>query len=766
VALAGAVLWLVGVAGASAQHFHPSGFPHNIPDFCAGPTNVSTRSGAWSAPSTWSAGHVPAAGEKIEVSPGTDVAYDVVSDASLACVGVKGQLRFRTNASTKLLAATIFVYESGYLEIGREGAAVDPNAIAEIVFADRPLDLASDPEQYGVGLIGMGRVTIHGAPRSASFYRVTQEPRAGQATLTLEASPQGWRPGDKLIVPDTRQLEWNQIYAKYVPQWDEVSAASVAGNQVNLAAGLRFNHLGARTLDGVLEFLPHVGNLTRNVILRSQNPNGVRGHTIFVHRANVDIRYALFKDLGRTLIQPLDNTTFDQAGQVAHVGTNQIGRYPIHFHHVMGPAGAAPNARQYTVMGNAIDGVTKWGIAIHNTHYGLVRDNIVYNVGGAGIVTEDGNESFNVIEKNFVVRCWGTSGRLNGGREGIAFWMKAPNNYVRDNVAANILGDSPDASYGFEFVFERLPKLRIPKFPGADTGNDAEIALRNPDSLKILQFERNEVYGATESGLTFWWVGTSFDVPNTSVETSVIKDIRVWHVYNKGIYQYQSYRVLIDGFVLRGTNYASSACCQMAYEAGDYFGKDITLRNIDIQGMKVGLQLPVHAGNGTVTVENAFLRNGTNIKLNTPWTVSYRVEHIQPRRTVFRNVRHAAIPGKDLVAMSLNFTPKPSSSPIVSDQIFVENHNQQAGQNFRVYGTAQAPGFVTPQRLLNSDGTLKMSGSPDANRTNQENWNLYGLSVGGEVATCGNTMPGFVNAFVCGNAAAAPGAPRNVRITQ
>ena len=51
----------------------------------------------------------------------------------------------------------------------------------------------------------------------------------------------------------------------------------------------------------------------------------------------------------------------------------------------------------------------KWGITIHNTHYGLVSDNVLYNYAGALLTTEDGSESFNVIERNFATR---SSGKL------------------------------------------------------------------------------------------------------------------------------------------------------------------------------------------------------------------------------------------------------------------------------------------------------------------------------------------------------------------
>ena len=184
-----------------------------------------------------------------------------------------------------------------------------------------------------------------------------------------------------------------------VNQWEELTVSDISpdGRTVTLAVPLVYDHLGARDFNNVLEFLPHVGNLTRNVVVRSEDPNGTRGHMLSNHMADVDIRYALFKDLGRTTYLPLNTTT------------NHIGRYPIHMHHVIGPMTTPANGYQFTLVGNAVDGGSvetqfKWGITVHGTHYGSIKDNVVYNYNGAAIATEDGSESFNEFDHNFVMR--------------------------------------------------------------------------------------------------------------------------------------------------------------------------------------------------------------------------------------------------------------------------------------------------------------------------------------------------------------------------
>jgi parallel beta-helix repeat protein len=53
---------------------------------------------------------------------------------------------------------------------------------------------------------------------------------------------------------------------------------------------------------------------------------------------------------------------------------------------------------------NAIEGSYQRGIIIHSTHSSTVEGNVLYNVRGAGIYIEDGNEMYNRVKYN-VVTC-------------------------------------------------------------------------------------------------------------------------------------------------------------------------------------------------------------------------------------------------------------------------------------------------------------------------------------------------------------------------
>ena len=722
--------------------------PHDtIPRFDLPATLVSRQHGAWSDPATWDGQRLPVATDKVAIQH--TVIYDAAAgQAGVIGIGAGGALTIDVSRPTKLTVETILMLGGQFVRLETPGAHV-----FELLIRDTALDTTVDPEQYGHGLVVLdGSVTLSGAARTPTFVRLAIEPRVGDTTLTLGEATSGWRVGDRLVVPDTRQLKWNETKTNYQSQTEELTlqGISTSGLVLTLASPLRFNHFGGRDSAGHVEFLPHVANLTRNVIMRSVNPNGTRGHTFFTQRAAVDIRYVLFRDFGRTTTLPLNNTT-TSGGQVTRVGTNQSGRYPWHAHHLFGPIPAPDNGYQFTFIGNAVDGgsVThnfKWGIAVHDSHYGLIQENVVYNVSGAGVMFEDGSESYNLLERNFVVRSTSPSPDRGDARmtlkdfahEATGFWFRGPNNYVRENVAANILDKGPDSAYGFKYFQLYLGTIRLPDFPGADTSVAGQYTTVNGHSLPLLEFARNEVYGATESGMTTWWLGTEYKTPKAQAD-SVIQDLHVWNVFNKGYHNYLNHRLIIDGLITRGNNPKDSACCSIGFEGGDYYLNNFTLRHADIQGFKTGVKPSSTQGPGLQRIEDSSIQAATGIQMATLRTSAYTADHI-PRRSVdVHNVTFAPLPGMPFWAIKMLFNAVPVSNLIQWDTITVTDYNGTSGADFHVYYKEQAATFVVPQSVWNADGTTKVAGSPEAGLTNAQTWATYGLAIAGGVSPCTDT---------------------------
>jgi len=69
----------------------------------------------------------------------------------------------------------------------------------------------------------------------------------------------------------------------------------------------------------------------------------------------------------------------------------------------------------------------RWGMAVHNSHYGLIQDNVAWNYNGFLCGTEDGSKSYNVFDQNFAVRS-------NG------FWRGMAGQHSKHN--RNVLGSN------------------------------------------------------------------------------------------------------------------------------------------------------------------------------------------------------------------------------------------------------------------------------------------------------------------------------------
>jgi hypothetical protein len=686
---------------AQAVHAHTKiigGAPQGIPLFCAGPTVTSVGSGAWSSPATWSTRKVPGAGDKVLVASSHDVAYDAMSDATLSCIEVRGRLSFETQANSRMKVVTVTVMEGGTLEVGMPARPVAPHVTAEVVFADTPFDPAVDPGQLGNGIIGLGTVTMHGAVKAPTFVRLVREPLAGQTRLAFEQPVTGWQIGDRLVLPDTRQLRAGRREHDHQPQDEEAQIAAISGTEVTLRTPLAFDHKGARNADGRLEFLPHVGNISRNVIVRSENAQGTRGHAIFISHADVDLRYAEFRDMGRTKAGVLDNTEFDAQGRATRIGMNQIGRYAIHLHHDFGPKKTPSNGYQFTLIGNAVDSAPKWGVAVHNSHYGLIQDNVVYRTHGAGIVTEDGTESFNVFDHNFALRSDG-SGELaprsgysgptpDPGGEGAGFWFRGPNNYIRNNVSAS--GDA----FGYGLAAGSLGIARIPRWKGADSSLDAESVPLDTTSAPVLEFANNEAYGTVQSGLACGWNGT-------------IRNFTVWHPARQGLTGMPPDGLIVDGVTVRGDTSLLGDPAQNTAGVwfANYLARRVIVRNADVQGTRIGIASPFFSsndvdtgrGDGSFVVESGYFRTNIGVVLGTAYTAerwnNEPVKKAVIRDIVFEPVTAATPFPSEAISMNYGMAPNDRQA---REPVLVYNFNRKPGEDFKIYYSLDAPQEVAP----------------------------------------------------------------------
>lgn len=592
----------------------------NIPRFAASAEYIAVKDGNWSDPWVWNQRRAPGKDATVQIPAGIDVDYDVENGPSLDAIEVSGRLDFATNSDTSLWVNEIMVMPSGALTLGTTANPVDSEVVAEIVFTDTPDEAGRhfktgttaspgiDPEQYGNGLIVFGEFISHGADKQA-FIRSTSDIERGATIINTSALPANWNVGDELALPETAQTPY---FAKGIElnQSEVVEIASISSSQIGLATGATFAHAGIADNPFGIDVYAHVANLTRNVVIRSENPAGVRGHFMATAHATVDIDNTLFLALGRTSADgPVDDTLYDDGGSVIHIGDNQVGRYSVHFHHMMHP---------FEMSGSVVRDGLKWGITVHATSNSLIENNVVYDTDGAAIVTEAGTEVNNRFIGNFVAKVDGGYQRndkragvqwhqdfagkrfLDVGSDGSGFWLRATAGTLEDNVVYDAAG------YGYNFN----GYYRTQRSPG--------FRLEQIDS-----FKNNESVSSLGGFWLTWSQGQQRGLVDYQRQT--FENLLVWHMKQDGVHTYHDGEFTLNGFTViadpavSNINEGSHTRYHTRTTTGLYFGNpsyenhNIVLNGTQVSGTSWGIVAPVVAGTQGMILDTATLESHVNI---------------------------------------------------------------------------------------------------------------------------------------------------------
>lgn len=658
-----------------------------IPRFGANAEAMAVKSGLWSDASTWS--KPPAAGDRVQIPAGLHVTYDRKSTANMGCIEIAGCLAFSDQADTELWTTDIMVLPSGCLEVETERRV-------EVVFVDGKLDAG----EAGHGLLVFGEISVQGQAVKP-FSRLAGDVEAGATMVNLRDAVD-WPVGSTIVFPDTRQINpVSNKYRAYQSQQEIRTVAAVEGNVVSFSPPLAFNHRAPTNMDGTptvgfdgVPLAPHVAVLSRNVVFRSENPEGVRGHVQLFGDASVSIRHAEFRDLGRTKPGPLGEA-------------NRVGRYSLHAHHLVGRPGGI-DGHQFVIEGNSIVGALKWGITIHGSHYGLIRGNVVYDVDGAGIATENGAEIGNVFESNFVCKVgteetpkpWNGLGEQTEndlGDQGDGFWFPGPMNTVRNNVVANAQRSAytvwPDG-------MPHSPDSRSIRPVVSPVEPLGELKLFNLLDEPFDDFSGNEAYGATTSAIQLWSVG--------SKGGNLLKDTTAWHVTGVGVRFYYSDGCKVDGWLQRGDPTMIGVDATQGGPDYPSRGEAVThsgslarwseVCRADIQGCQYGYIQRGHGFTNTVELCDAILDNPTNLEILN-WAQ-------QPSDTVYRNVRFldSYSPGS-LRAIRMSWEPFSPENAVTPETHTLVDFQGIKNLDLDLFFYEQAPGAKAP--MVPEGGTPK-----------------------------------------------------------
>lgn len=439
------------------------------------PVVRSAKTGLWSAGETWEGGKVPTSGVKVQIRPEHVVTYDVqaADELVIRSLHIAGTLRFATDKSTQLNAGLIKIEatdstdEEGF-DCDAHIEDADPNMPRASLLVGSPEQPVAAGQKALIRLVyveGMqkescpaivccgGRMDFHGAKMNRTWVKLGSPAFKGSRVVTLAEEVSGWKVGDKVVITATNTEYRKEFFS------EERTIAAIEGTKLTLSEPLVSDHSG----EGI--FRGEVANLSRNVVVESASPDGVRGHTMYHKGSTGSISYAEFRHLGKK---------------------DTLGRYSLHFHL------CGTSMRGSSVVGASIwDSHNRW-LTIHGTNYLVVRDCVGFRSIGHGYFLEDGTEVYNVLDRNLAIEAIAGK-RLPkqvlpfDGNEGAGFWWANSLNTFTRNVAA-----ACDA-YGFRFEATNSSALKLDLRIMQPDGTTKITDIR---TLPFVRFDDNEIHSS------------------------------------------------------------------------------------------------------------------------------------------------------------------------------------------------------------------------------------------------------------------------------
>lgn len=533
----------------------------------------SAQSGLWSDAQTWEGMRQPKAGDFVQIRAGHVVTYNANSDTALRMIHVAGTLTFSRDKSTLLVVGLLKIEpgdsttEDGFdchddhgiapathgsaaqsaLEIGTLASPI-PTGIQATIRLRHFQGTSTDtlPAIIACG----GRWDVHGAPLNRTWLKLDAPAKEGDTRVTVEQAVSDWRVGDRIIITtsDLRGPEaggsFRQGSGNPKPVGTEGRVIkAVDGATLTLDRALNKSHRGEEAMHC------EVANLSRNVVIESADPAGVRGHTMYHEGSSGGISYAEFRHLGKEGI---------------------LGKYAIHFHLVR------DTMRGSGVLGASIwDSHNRW-ITIHGTDHLLIRDCVGYQSRGHGYFLEDATEQWNILDRNLAVQAFGAASLPKqvlpyDPNDGAGFWWANGRNTFTRNVACE------NDRYGYHFQIAKTPVFD-PILSLRDSAG--KVARHDVRTVPFLRFEDNESHGEGLFGFRFG-DETPGDVRGDREHPFTVRNLRVWK-------EHYAIRPNVRFFLLEGVHVQNAAygIYHPDYDAHVY--RDVELHNISAEPINGG----------------------------------------------------------------------------------------------------------------------------------------------------------------------------------
>lgn len=472
--------------------------------------------GAWSNPTTWANGAIPADNAVVNIPAGKRIVLD--KNVALKNLTINGVLEF-ADSDVQLNTDWIMIENGGELRVGSELKPYTKKATITLTATDQSENIMGMGTKCLCVMMG-GKLELHGEQR-VSWTKLGSSAAKGADSITLSEDID-WRKGERIVVASS---------ALDSAQAEERGIASVQGRTVTLDVPLQHAHYGVvESLDAGrvnLDERAEVGLLSRNIVVQGDADSTATrfgGHIM-----------AMGSDSGVIEMSSAYRSSARVSGvELRRMGQlNRLGRYPFHWHFNGSSQG------DY-LKNSAIHDSIQRGVVIHNTSDVLVQNNVVWKSPGHAFVIEAGGELNNSLERNLSINPQpvtftqtSTNGILSTQHDERAagYWITGKNNIFRGNSAAGgqfggFWFDKPKADANYALVFEN----NTVHSHGSSDG--AGLWLQSGWDSNTIDYNRMKFKGLTayKNSKGFWADGVT-----ATLDSSLLADNRVAMTGNANI---------------------------------------------------------------------------------------------------------------------------------------------------------------------------------------------------------------------------------------
>eukprot|EP01121_Diplochlamys_sp_Union-15-3_P010039 TRINITY_DN2772_c0_g1_i3.p1 TRINITY_DN2772_c0_g1~~TRINITY_DN2772_c0_g1_i3.p1 ORF type:complete len:904 (-),score=171.24 TRINITY_DN2772_c0_g1_i3:861-3572(-) len=377
--------------------------------------------------SEWS-GRPKAVAADVNIPANSKILLDVSPDFPMNQLKVSGELIF-DDTPLSISFERMYAIDGGHIWIGSEDCRVKSQINITLLGQRQP---TFDPDGAGTKCIGCfvnSQIDIHGEDRNPTWTQLDGTVLKGATDIVLEDDVD-WRVGETIIIATTDFEDFNED-PNYPPSQSEKRVILARPNSKTVTVDpLNYMHWGDFWEGGKhnekIDIRAEVGLLTRNIVIKG-DISGTAGDDhwgghVMVHEG------------GELRIEGVELFFVGQK--------DQLGRYPIHFH----VAGQRPLSY---VKKNAIHDTFQRCVTMHGTSDVLIEENVAFNSSGHCYFVEDGNEQYNVFNKNL-----GITARkhtlLKSDSQPAIFWITNPSNHYYFNHAVG-------GAFGFWYSMPYTP---------------------------------------------------------------------------------------------------------------------------------------------------------------------------------------------------------------------------------------------------------------------------------------------------------------------